>query len=122
MEEKNLEQLLPEIKKPIFIVGVPRSGTTLFYLLLSQHPDLGWFTNDTILNLLTDEYLKFINLRRRIFELRKFPYSADGFNGRFFSSIQSAIEGGYLFDMTFKGGWSPKVSEKNLLILKWKFP
>lgn len=35
------------IKKPIFIVGPPRSGTTITYSMLCAHPDLAWFsTND----------------------------------------------------------------------------
>jgi len=32
------------IKKPIFIIGCPRSGTTLLYRMLSRHPQLCWFT------------------------------------------------------------------------------
>lgn len=31
------------IDRPIFIVGPHRSGTTLLYRVLSQHPDLGYF-------------------------------------------------------------------------------
>jgi len=37
-----------EITKPIFIVGVPRSGTTLLYHLLGQHPSLAWFSKNTL--------------------------------------------------------------------------
>lgn len=47
-----LEYLLHEryahnivIEKPIFIVGCHRSGTTILYETLSQHPDLTFFTN-----------------------------------------------------------------------------
>lgn len=36
-----------EIDRPIFIVGCQRSGTTIFYRLLSSHPDLAWFSNFT---------------------------------------------------------------------------
>jgi len=118
LEEKNTGEIYSEIKKPIFIVGVPRSGTSLLYLLLSQHPDLGCFTNNIIKKFLTDEYLKFVHLRRRIFELRKFPYPEDGFNERFFSNLEIPMEGGYLYDLVFKGSWDPKVSENNLAILK----
>ena len=60
------------IEKPIFIVGVPRSGTTLLYTLLAQHKDLGWFSRDTMISLMTSEFLQFIHLRRRIFEMRNF--------------------------------------------------
>jgi hypothetical protein len=31
-----------EIHKPLFVVGVMRSGTTLFYKRTVQHPDLAW--------------------------------------------------------------------------------
>ncbi len=36
-----------EIKKPIFIVGSGRSGTTIFYNLIATHPELCWFSNYT---------------------------------------------------------------------------
>ena len=39
-----------KIVKPIFIVGVPRSGTTMLYRILCRHPNLAWFSH---------EYLKF---------------------------------------------------------------
>jgi len=32
------------IEKPIFIVGPPRSGTTITYLIMCAHPDLAWFS------------------------------------------------------------------------------
>ena len=34
-----------KIKKPIFIIGSGRSGTTILYRLLCLHPDLCWFSN-----------------------------------------------------------------------------
>ena len=33
------------IKKPIFIVGSGRSGTTVFYNFLATHPEVCWFSN-----------------------------------------------------------------------------
>ena len=33
-----------EIDKPIFIVGSPRSGTSIFFSKMCQHPDLAYFT------------------------------------------------------------------------------
>ena len=33
------------IKKPIFIIGSGRSGTTVFYRFLSTHSELCWFSN-----------------------------------------------------------------------------
>ena len=49
-----------EIIKPIFIVGVPRSGTTLMYRLLGQHPSLAWFSTNTLKKFLTEDYLQAI--------------------------------------------------------------
>ena len=42
------------IKKPIFIIGVPRTGTTLLYNILCGHEKLAWFSNEDIKNWLTD--------------------------------------------------------------------
>ena len=36
-----------EIRAPIFIVGAPRSGTSIFYEKLARHPDLAWISNIT---------------------------------------------------------------------------
>lgn len=36
-----------EIRAPVFIVGAPRSGTSVLYEKLAQHPDLGWISNVT---------------------------------------------------------------------------
>ena len=37
-----------ELEHPIFLVGMPRSGTTVFYETLALHEDLGWFSNYSI--------------------------------------------------------------------------
>jgi hypothetical protein len=33
-----------EVEKPIFIVGVGRSGSTLFYRMFSEHPNVAWLS------------------------------------------------------------------------------
>lgn len=33
-----------QINKPVFFIGMPRSGTTLMFLTLAAHPDLAWFS------------------------------------------------------------------------------
>ena len=45
-----------EIRKPIFIVGSGRSGTTILYNLLALHPELCWFSH------LTDRFPEFPQL------------------------------------------------------------
>jgi len=107
-----------EIEKPIFIVGAPRSGTTLLYQTLAQHPDLGWLSNKTGKKFYSKEYLRFVYLRRRIFDLRNFSYPIEAFNPRFYSTTEFPAEVGYLWSMVFKGDWDSKISEKNLEILK----
>lgn len=32
------------MRKPLFIIGVDHSGTTLLYRMLARHPDFGWFS------------------------------------------------------------------------------
>jgi hypothetical protein len=36
-----------EIREPIFVVGAPRSGTSVLYEKLAMHPDLAWISNVT---------------------------------------------------------------------------
>jgi len=62
-----------EIYKPIFIIGVPRSGTTLLYNIMSNHSELAWFSQNDISNLYTDDFLRFYKLRKRLFDIRNLP-------------------------------------------------
>jgi len=36
---------MTHIDRPIFIIGCPRSGTTVFYNLMSRHPDLAFLVS-----------------------------------------------------------------------------
>ncbi len=106
-----------EIIKPIFIVGVPRSGTTLLYHLLAQHPDLGWFSKNLSKKFFTDGYLQFVYRRRRVFSLRGLEYPQNEFNKKYFSTIEWPSEAGFLWNRTFKGDWEVDISEKNFPVL-----
>lgn len=33
-----------KVKKPIFIIGVGRSGSTIFHKIFSQHPNMAWLS------------------------------------------------------------------------------
>jgi len=63
-----------EIYKPIFIIGVPRSGTTLLYNLMAQHRDLAWFSQYDRSKMLSKEFLRFYKLRKRLYDIRRWNY------------------------------------------------
>ncbi len=107
-----------EIDQPIFIVGVPRSGTTMLMSILSQHPDLGWFSSKDLKNIFTKEFKKFAYLRRRIFDMRDFPFGKDEFNKTYFSTRVYPVEFGLIWDSTFQEFWNPKISTEYLNLLK----
>jgi len=46
--EKRWFLLEHKILKPIFIIGVPRSGTTILYRTLCLHPDVAWFSHEDL--------------------------------------------------------------------------
>jgi len=51
-----------KIKKPIFIIGVPRTGTTFIYRILCFHPDLAYMSHLDLKNWIPeDEQKKFKN-------------------------------------------------------------
>jgi len=115
---ENLEFLNLELDRPIFIVGAPRSGTTLLYHLLGQNPDLGWFSKRTFKKFFTKEDFQSIHLRRRIFEMRDFSYNPGKFDYKFFSTVETPVEAGELWDMVFKGNWVPRYSKDDLAFFK----
>jgi len=109
---------MAEIEKPIFIVGVPRSGTTPVYHILAQHPDVAWFSKRTLMKMLNPEFLNFAYLRRRIFGIRNYTYPLDEFGYRFFTTVEPPAELGYLWDEVFRGYWNAKVDKDKVKVLK----
>jgi len=63
-----------EISRPIFIIGVPRSGTTLLYNLMARHKDLAWFSQYDLSKVFSKEFLHFYKLRKRLFDIREWNY------------------------------------------------
>jgi len=48
-EEKDIvNRITSSIKKPIFIIGVPRTGTTLVHSILCNHKDLAWISDEDL--------------------------------------------------------------------------
>ena len=92
-----------EISKPIFIVGVPRSGTTLLYDYMACHESLGWFSQYDLRDMLTDDYLHFQYLRRRLFQIRRWPFQQEEFVARFNTWFETPQEFGLFWNR-----WIPK--------------
>jgi len=63
-----------EISRPIFIIGVARSGTTLLYYLMAQHRDLAWFSQYDRSKMFSKEFLKFYKLRKRLYDTRTWSH------------------------------------------------
>jgi len=58
-----------EIKKPIFIIGVPRTGSTLLYNILCLHPELAWFSTENFPEWASEE--EKVNMKKHFFDLKK---------------------------------------------------
>lgn len=54
------------LKRPIFFIGMPRSGTTIIFEAFSRHPDLGWISGYCRMH----PRRPWVNVLRRIFDNR----------------------------------------------------
>ncbi len=109
MLPKNRRQnnIMQNIYKPIFIVGVPRSGTTLVYEYLAMHKDLAWFSQRDFKDFFSKEYWEFTNLRRRIYGLRQWHYLGKQRDMLFRTSFEFPDEVGHLWNKWIgKKGWT----------------
>jgi len=95
-----------EIFKPIFIVGSPRSGTTLLYEYLAMHKSLAWFSQHDHISNFTHEYLEFINFRRRIFGIRNWSYPGRNHDVRYRTSFEFPDEYGSFWNMWIGKTWA----------------
>lgn len=97
-----------KIFKPIFIVGVPRSGTTLLYDLMAYHKDLAFFSQLDLKNFFPEDFLRFVYLRRRIFETRRWQFPREGFEYRITTTFEVPHEFNWFWNKWIKNSWSTK--------------
>lgn len=86
-----------QIREPIFIVGVGRSGSTVFFKLLAEHPSLAWFPSGII-----DRHPDKPWLSRRILKAVDLP-----FIGRKIRSRYTPGEGYNFWDRCYRGFSTP---------------
>jgi len=105
-----------KIENAIFIVGVPRSGTTLLYRLLAQHSNLVWFSVEEEKKFLTPEFIKksdkLEKIKKNILEKQKNLATNQGKD-----NIPVPAELSFVYDEVFLKNWKVKVSEQYLEIL-----
>jgi omega-hydroxy-beta-dihydromenaquinone-9 sulfotransferase len=99
-----------DIIKPIFIIGAPRSGTTLLYNTLCNHKDLGYMTLNAIragvhrrgrfLGYRKGTLLKFYNLFYRKKE-DTLPHEANQFWKKYFGSYNYLTEEDFIPEMAY---------------------
>lgn len=97
IEKKKFNQLLNDvaIEKPIFIVGLPRSGTTLIYNLLCAHEQAAFVTNS--MNSFPEALCTIEWLRKKLkFNIRGERFLADSIDVDFGSPSEP---------LTFWGRW-----------------
>jgi len=85
--QKNKEKLYKNsVIKSIFVIGVPRSGTTFLYDILCKHQDLTWFTSYDLPDLIPKDQHKTIieNWKKIKFSKKKVPQTEE----HFFASME----------------------------------
>jgi hypothetical protein len=67
----------PEIERPLFIIGVGRSGSSIFHQMFSRHPQVAWLSS------LAEDYPERIRLNRLLMTALDFPLTSSAVT-RFF--------------------------------------
>lgn len=76
------------VQAPLFIVGLPRSGTTVFYRRLAQHPDLAWISPATRKHAESYAWCRF----RSVFRDDQLPVEASRVWSRFVRTEDDVLE------------------------------
>lgn len=118
------------INKPIFIIGIPRSGTTFLYDIILAHPDVSWFTSYDLVDLIPSSQHEGIitNWKKLKFEIGQVPQTEENFfasmayrksRGEFIPK-PIAIEGEVFWREFFGTTYTENISDtkKNELISK----
>jgi hypothetical protein len=93
-----------EVDRPVFLVGLPRSGTSMLQDIICSHPDVAYFTNT--MHQFRSSFLAAEDLRRRLkldFEAERYleddvlispgsPSEAIGFWGKWFHGNPSSLD------------------------------
>ncbi|MGI0056355.1 MAG: sulfotransferase family protein [Nitrosarchaeum sp.] len=125
-----------EIQKPIFIIGVPRTGTTLLYNILCMHQDLAWFSienfsswvNEDEKELMKNHFLEIKNNNKiPVTEESIFVFGADWKPGIIQTRVhpdlkKTPIEGEYFWRKQFGDKYTRNISDekKREIILELK--
>jgi len=111
----------PKVKKPIFIIGVPRSGTTLLYQVLCHHPDLAWLSHKDVKYWTQEAQQK--KLKNVFMEKKKKNVFIPHSDGALFilgTELQNPLEGTSKIPIEANSLWKKFLdgNEKNILIPK----